>query len=147
MKIQTLKRLLGSSLIICGVLLFGMSLSSAGASTPRFTDTTSVFFPVDSFYVSTPGLNALEQLAHSIVGHHETQVVIMGFASVSGEASHNLVLSQERANVVALILQRDVRSLGSDKINVVSVGRGAVAFLPPSPNSFNNRRVDLIATS
>jgi outer membrane protein OmpA-like peptidoglycan-associated protein/predicted ester cyclase len=87
--------------------------------------TDALFFDTDSADLTPAAQAAIAKVASRIGAEHRFgRITVTGYTDRRGTADHNLLLSRQRADAVAVALRRALGPLAS-KVSVVSVGMGA----------------------
>lgn len=97
-------------------------------------DSADLPLPVDDERMMDPVLDAV---AAAIAQEPECRVCIVGFASIEGDAEHNMELSSERANAV----QQYLVYRGLEEERLPTVGLGDRCQMVPKSTRILNRRV------
>jgi outer membrane protein OmpA-like peptidoglycan-associated protein len=89
--------------------------------------------------------NRLTTLARIVKRDDLTRLSINGYASSTGGAAHNQVLSLRRANVVTTTLLADLKVIGVTVNMFNSMGHGASTYVSSNTAAAANRRVSVYA--
>ncbi|NRR28617.1 OmpA family protein [Oxalobacteraceae bacterium] len=104
---------------------------------------SDVLFNVDKAELSAEGLNTARKLADVLNQNPQAALMVEGFTDSTGSASHNLELSQRRAEAVRAALS----SLGVARERIATRGYGEaypVAGNDTAGNRQLNRRVEIV---
>lgn len=71
-------------------------------------------FEFDSVALTPKSRKMLPEVLRAVREHMPTEVTVSGYADEAGTAEHNMVLSAQRARVVAALLKRSVQDLPVD---------------------------------
>jgi len=102
-----------------------------------------VLFGSNQATLAPGGMNRLAQLVTFLKAHPERRVTIEGYTDSIGSASHNLGLSQRRAEAVRSFLIQN----GLDARRITATGYGEASPLAPNNTEagrLQNRRVEVI---
>jgi outer membrane protein OmpA-like peptidoglycan-associated protein len=106
----------------------------------------SVLFASDQSTLLPEAQTRLTQVADALMTTKERNIVVEGHTDSRGAASHNLDLSQRRADAVRSYLV--ARGYDSDRIQAHGIGKGRPATSNDTAEGrANNRRVELIVQS
>ncbi len=106
------------------------------------TATLSVHFASNKYDITTDVINDLQAFALFLRQNKGYKVVIYGYTDSMGDAKHNQVLSQNRANSVRTVLIR----YGIDPERLVAIGRGEarpIADNTTKEGRAKNRRIEV----
>jgi outer membrane protein OmpA-like peptidoglycan-associated protein len=112
----------------------------------KFTDAkivTHINFDIDRASIKPESMGTLNEITAILKANPDLNFDIQGHTDNSGEAAHNLTLSQQRADAV----KKQLISMGTDAARLTSKGFGDTK--PIADNSTpvgkaNNRRVEFI---
>ncbi len=96
--------------------------SSASKVTPPADQV--VYFAPGSTSVSKAGITAIQKFAAAAKASHVSGVTVTGYATQSGPLAANIVVSEQRANVVAHLLRSALGNLHVSGVTVKAVGGG-----------------------
>ena len=102
-----------------------------------------VLFRTDSAELQSGGMRNVQKLADFLKQSTRTNVLIEGYTDSTGSASHNQMLSEQRANAVKMALT----DMGIDSDRITTRGYGEqypVASNDTAANRQLNRRVEII---
>jgi outer membrane protein OmpA-like peptidoglycan-associated protein len=102
-------------------------------------------FANDEWALTSSMLNRLNVLARTIMRDDDTHISISGYASSTGGAAHNDLLSRNRAAVVTKYLLAGLKHDGATVAALRSLGHGAANFVSPDSAAAANRRVSVYA--
>jgi outer membrane protein OmpA-like peptidoglycan-associated protein len=102
-------------------------------------------FANDEWALTPSMLNRLNVLARTIMRDDDTHISISGYASSTGGAAHNVLLSRNRAAVVTKYLLAGLKHDGATVAALRSLGHGAANFISPDSAAAANRRVSVYA--
>jgi outer membrane protein OmpA-like peptidoglycan-associated protein len=112
---------------------------------PRKVHLTLLNFANDEWTLTPYMLNRLNTLAGTITRDDDTHISISGYASSTGGAAHNVLLSRQRAAIVTKRLLANLRKDGATVALLRSLGHGAVNFVSSNSAAAANRRVSVSA--
>jgi outer membrane protein OmpA-like peptidoglycan-associated protein len=112
---------------------------------PRKVHLTLFNFANDEWTLTPSMLNRLSNLAVTITRDDDTHISISGYASSTGGAAHNVLLSRERAVTVTKCLLANLQKDGATVALLRSLGHGAANFVSSNGAAAVNRRVSVSA--
>jgi outer membrane protein OmpA-like peptidoglycan-associated protein len=121
----------------------GTSVERVGKDTLLVHFSSDVLFDVDSAVLAPGARSTLDQTAQVLMDFPKTAVVVEGFTDSTGTETHNLDLSQRRADMVA----NDLIGRGVDPARVTAIGYGEshpVASNATPEGQRQNRRVEIL---
>lgn len=105
-----------------------------------------VLFDTNSAHLKAGGMKSVQKLAEFFRQYPERRALVEGFTDSVGSASHNQLLSEQRANAVGQAL----RDMGIDGSRVTTHGYGEaypVADNNTRANRHLNRRVEVVVSN
>jgi len=103
----------------------------------------SVLFPSDQSTLLPEAQTRLNQVADALLATKERNIIVEGHTDSRGSESHNLELSQRRAESVRTYLVG--RGYEADRVQAHGIGKGRPATSNDSAEGrANNRRVEII---
>jgi outer membrane protein OmpA-like peptidoglycan-associated protein len=103
----------------------------------------SVLFPSDQSTLLPEAQTRLNQVADALLATKERNIIVEGHTDSRGSESHNLDLSQRRADSVRSFLV--ARGYESDRVQAHGIGKGRPATSNDSAEGrANNRRVEIV---
>jgi outer membrane protein OmpA-like peptidoglycan-associated protein len=108
----------------------------------KITFDSGILFSVDSYDLTATSQNNLTELAKTLQKYDDTNILIEGHTDNTGTSSHNLTLSENRANSVS----RFLKSYGVAGSRIATNGYGEkqpVADNKTTEGRMQNRRVDV----
>jgi outer membrane protein OmpA-like peptidoglycan-associated protein len=112
---------------------------------PRKVSLTLFNFANDESTLTPSMRNRLSTLAGTITRDDDTHISISGYASSTGGAAHNVLLSRQRAEIVTKRLLTNLQKDGATVALLRSLGRGATNFVSSNSAAAANRRVSVSA--
>jgi outer membrane protein OmpA-like peptidoglycan-associated protein len=116
---------------------------AAVASAPA---SLTIYFANNSWVIRTSDKGRLTSLASAIKHDDLTTITITGYASSTGDTSHNSMLGAERAAVATSFLKALLAKLNVGRVHIVWAGEGASNFVVFPTTMAGNRRTTIIAT-
>lgn len=123
-------------------------LESTGVSVVRDGDNIvlvmpgNITFATDSSSVSSDAIAVLNSVSKVLKKYEKTAIVVAGYTDSTGSASHNMLLSKQRAQSVANILME--RNVEYGRLHVKGFGiQNPVASNATASGRAQNRRVEL----
>jgi outer membrane protein OmpA-like peptidoglycan-associated protein len=121
----------------------GTSVERVGPATLLVHFDSDVLFDVDSAQLDSAGRVTVSEMAGVLVEYPKTAVVVQGHTDASGPETHNLALSERRADAVRGLLVG--RGVEPQRITAIGYGEG----YPVAENDSQwgrqlNRRVDVM---
>jgi outer membrane protein OmpA-like peptidoglycan-associated protein len=103
----------------------------------------NLMFKKNSSRLSEQSKKNLDRLAGTLVKYDKTKLIIEGHTDGTGSTIHNQILSEERANAVALYLS--TKKIDPDRIKVAGYGETQPLFANTTEaGRIQNRRVELV---
>ncbi|NLI80790.1 MAG: OmpA family protein [Deltaproteobacteria bacterium] len=103
---------------------------------------SDLFFDAESFEIKEDGVVELDYIAALLCKYPQTAIEIGGYTDSTGSESHNLQLSQQRAEAVAKVLQ--AKGVDAGRISTRGFGEsGPVASNATEAGRQKNRRITL----
>ena len=131
------------------IVIASVRVANGGGMTninKKFTDSkiiTHINFDIDKATIKAESMGTLNEITALLKSNPDLKFDIQGYTDNSGDAAHNLILSQQRADAV----RKQLIKMGTDAARLTSKGLGDTA--PIADNSTpegkaNNRRVEFI---
>jgi OmpA family len=140
----------GMRALVIGAALLALTAPMAHAQTGQIAPAEVegggrylVTFGLDQTTLTPQDREVIRQAAEDFRQNQSPRITVTGYTDTSGSATHNLDLSQQRAEVVADQLTQE----GVPATSIVTIGRGEEDLLVPTADGVvepRNRRVEIV---
>ena len=105
----------------------------------------TVYFANNSWVISPGAKASLVRFAQKIYQNRDVRIIVVGFASSTGNKHANQILSNHRARIITAFLVATLHRLKLQGVRVSVLGKGATAFITANTKAGKNRRATIFA--